>query len=144
MARNKALRLLGEPFAINAAQVAGYSMAGGAGLLAAIGGAPTFLTGTIGPLLSVGVGSTLVIGGVIGTIAVLAGHWWLERIALLVTGLGWALLLPAAVFFALSPRSSGGIWLVVALVIVALCDVFKRYRRISWAYLDPARGLRRN
>jgi hypothetical protein len=144
MARNKALRLLGEPFAINAAQVAGYSMAGGAGLLAAIGGAPTFLTGTIGPLLSVGVGSTLVVGGVIGTIAVLAGHWWLERVALLITGLGWALLLPAAVFFALSPRSSGGIWLVVALVVVALCDVFKRYQRISWAYLDPARGLRRN
>jgi hypothetical protein len=54
-------------------------------------------------------------------------------------GLGWVLLLPAALFFALAGRGSSGIWLVVALVITALSDVFKRYRRIDWAYLDPAR-----
>ena len=135
--------LLGEPSAINAAQLAGYTMAGGAGLLAAVGGAPQFLTGTIGPLLSVAVGGVLTVGGIIGAAAVLAGAWWLERIALMLTGLGWVLLLPAALFFAVSPRASSGIWLVVALVIVALTDCFKRYKRISWAYLDPSRGLRR-
>lgn len=143
MARIKALRLLGEPFAINAAQVAGYIMAGSAGLLAAVGAAPVFLTGAVGPVLSVAVGTVLVIGGAVGAFSVLAGHWWLERIALLITGLGWLLLLPAALWFALSGRSSSGIWLVVALVIVALSDCFKRYKRIDWAYLDPSRGLRR-
>jgi hypothetical protein len=128
-----------EPSVINAAQVLAYAMAGGAGLLAALGGAPGFLTGSIGPLLSVAVGTVLAIGGALGTAAVLSGHWWIERIALLLTGLGWALLLPAALFFALSPRSSSGIWLVVALVIVALSDCVKRYKRIGWAYLDPTR-----
>jgi hypothetical protein len=125
--------------AINVAQVLAYSMAGMAGLLAAIGAAPSFVTGSIGPLLSVGVGTVLAVGGIVGTVALLMGHWWLERIALLVTGLGWVLLLPAAIYFAASPRSSSGIWLVVALLIVALADCFKQYKRIDWAYLDPTR-----
>src|SRR4029453_11019852 len=87
-------RIIREPFGINAAQVTAYIMAGSAGLLAAVGSAPTFLTGAIGPVLSVAVGTVLVIGGVLGTVAVLTGHWWLERGALLITGLGWRLLLP--------------------------------------------------
>jgi hypothetical protein len=114
-------------------------MAGGAGLLAAVGSAPVFLTGSIGPLLSVLVGGVLVVGGIVGAVAVVAGHWWLERVALLVVGLGWVMLLPAALFFAVAGRGSSGIWLVVALVITALSDVFKRYKRVDWAYLDPTR-----
>lgn len=135
----KIRRWLREPAAINAAQVIAYVMAGAAGLLAASGGIPNILTLTIGPVLSVAVGAVLVVGGIIGAAAVLTGHWWLERVALLITGLGWVLLLPASLFFAFSGRGTSAIWLVVALVITALSDVFKRYKRIDWAYLDPAR-----
>jgi hypothetical protein len=127
-----------EPAVINAAQVATNVAAAGAGLLAAVGGSPTLITGQIGPVLSVGVGGVLLLGGILGTVTVLLGNWWLERVALLVVGLGWVLLLPASLAFALSGRSSG-VWLVVALIFAALGDVFKRYRRIDWAYLDPAR-----
>jgi hypothetical protein len=125
---------------MNAAQVMTNLAAAGAGLLAAVGGSPTLITGQIGPILSVAVGSTLVIGGVLGTITVLAGNWWLERVALLVMALGWAMLLPACfgVVFSGRPNTSG-VWLVIALVFAALGDVFKRYKRIEWAYLDPVK-----
>jgi hypothetical protein len=132
------LQLVHEPAAINAAQVVAYLTAGAAGLLAALGGVPTLLTGTIGPVMSVAVGSVLVLGGVIGAAAVLSGHWWLERVALLIVGLGWVMLLPAALAFAVSGKSSA-VWLIVALVVTALSDIFKRFRRIDWAYLDPTK-----
>jgi hypothetical protein len=127
-----------EPVAINSAQIIGNLTAAAAGLMAAIGAFPTLVTGTIGPVLAVGVGSVLVLGGAIGAAAVLSGAWWLERVGLLITGLGWVLLLPATLTFALSGRGTG-VWLVVALLVTALSDVFKRYQRISWAYLDPTR-----
>jgi hypothetical protein len=132
------LQLVHEPAAINAAQVLAYVTAGAAGLLAALGGVPTLLTGTIGPIMSVFVGGVLVVGGAVGAFAVLAGHWWLERVALLILALGWVMVLPASLAFALSGRSSA-VWLVVALVIMTLSDIFKRFRRIDWAYLDPTK-----
>lgn len=132
-------RWLKEPAAINMAQLIAYIMAGSAGLLAAVGAAPVFLTGSIGPVLSVAVGSVLVIGSVMGAIALIFGHWWLERAGLLIVGLGWVLLLPACLFFAFRPGATSGIWLVVALVITAISDIVKRYQRIQWAYLDPTR-----
>jgi uncharacterized membrane protein YhhN len=70
---------------------------------------------------------------------VLLGNWWLERVALLITGLGWVLLLPATLTFALQGRGTGTIWIIVALIFTAIGDVFKRYQRIRWAYLDPAK-----
>jgi hypothetical protein len=127
-----------EPVLINVAQVVTNVSAAGAGLLAAVGGLPTLVTGTIGPVLAVAVGSILLVGGVLGTVTVLAGVWWLERVALLIVGLGWVLLLPASLTVAMSGRGFA-VWLVVALIFAALGDVFKRYRRIDWAYLDPGR-----
>ena len=132
------LQLVHEPAAINAAQVVAYITAGAAGLLAALGGVPTLLTGTIGPVMSVVVGLFLLAGGIVGAFSVLSGHWWLERVALLITGLGWVLVLPAALAFAVGGKSSA-VWLVVALIVTALSDIFKRYRRIDWAYLDPTK-----
>lgn len=128
-----------EPKAINGAQVVTNMTAAVSGALAAIGAGPIFLTGQVGPVLSVVVGSILVIGGVVGTVTVLLGNWWLERVALLITGLGWTLLLPASLSFAMTPGRSAGIWLVVALIFAALGDIVKRYLRIQWAYLDPRR-----
>lgn len=127
-----------EPKAINGAQVITNFMAAAAGFLAATGGLPGILTGQIGPVLSVVVGTILVIGGIMGGFAVLFGNWWLERVALLITGLGWVLLLPACVSFAFSGKATSyTIWLIVALLFAALGDIFKRYLRIQWAYLDP-------
>jgi dipeptide/tripeptide permease len=56
----------------------------------------------------------------------------------MVVALGWVMVLPAALAFAVTGRSSA-VWLVVALVITALSDIFKRFRRIDWAYLDPTK-----
>lgn len=127
-----------EPKAINGAQVVTNLVAAIAGALAATGSLSTIVTGQIGPILAVIVGTILVIGGLLGAISVLFGNWWLERVALLITGLGWVLLLPAALSFAFSGKAtSGAIWLIVALLFAALGDIFKRYLRIQWAYLDP-------
>lgn len=127
-----------EPKAINGAQVVTNFAAAASGALAVLGGAPVFLTGTVGPLLAVIVGAILVVGGVTGGITVLLGNWWLERVSLMITGLGWTLLLPACLTFAMTARGYG-IWLVVALIFAALGDIVKRYLRIQWAYLDPRR-----
>jgi hypothetical protein len=135
---NRFLAVFREPAVINAAQVVTNLAAAGAGLLAAIGAGPTFLTGQVGPFLAVVVGLVLVIGGTIGTITVLLGNWWLERVALLILGLGWVMILPSAFGLAMTGRSPG-VWLVIALIFAALGDVFKRYQRIQWAYLDPAK-----
>jgi hypothetical protein len=128
-----------EPAVINGAQIVGNLAAAASGLLAALGASPTLITGQIGPVLAVGVGIILLIGGVLGTITVLLGNWWLERVALLITGLGWVLLLPATLTFAIQGRGTGTIWIIVALICTAIGDVFKRYQRIRWAYLDPAK-----
>lgn len=128
-------KLVREPVAINAAQLLANLAAAFAGLLAAVGGIPVLVTGTIGPVLAVGVGTILVIGGTLGAVTVLLGTWWLERVALLITALGWALLLPAC--FTAVWRGSSAVWLVIALIFTALGDVVKRYWHIDWAYLDP-------
>jgi hypothetical protein len=132
-------RWLREPSAINAAQILQYTVAVFAGTMAAFGVAsPVFMTNTIGPKLILAVGIVLAVGGLTGATAVITGMWWLERIALFIVGTGWIMLLPAAVFFA-ATGSNSAIWLVMVLVVWALCDVFKRYRRIDWAYLDPSK-----
>ncbi len=128
-----------EPKAINGTQVVINLSAASAGMMAALGSGPVFLTGQVGPMLSFVVGIILVIGGVTGGITVLFGNWWLERVALMITGLGWALLLPAALSYAISSPKGYGIWLVVALIFAAIGDIVKRYLRIQWAYLDPRR-----
>ena len=135
----KLRHVLHEPAAINAAQFLGNVAAAGSGLLAIMGGMPNILTAQIGPVMAVAVGAILLLGGALGALSVATGTWWLERISLLVVAVGWVSLLPAALSFAGRPGSNGSIWLVVALLAVALSDIFKRYRRIDWAYLDPTR-----
>ena len=135
----KVTHVLHEPAAINAAQFLANLAAAGSGLLAILGGMPNLVNAQIGPVMSVVVGSILLVGGTIGALAVSTGMWWLERISLLIVAVGWVSLLPAAISFAGRPQSTGTIWLIVALLAVALSDIFKRYRRIDWAYLDPTR-----
>jgi hypothetical protein len=129
-----------EPRIINAVQLLAYSIAGVAGLLAALGGIPTIVTGTIGPVMAVAVGTILVIGGALGAFSVIVGYWWLERVALLLSGLGYTLLLFVTVWFAVvrTPVTST-IWLIVALEVQAIGAHVVRFRRIDWAYLDPTR-----
>jgi type IV secretory pathway VirB2 component (pilin) len=127
-----------EPKAINVAQVITNFMAAFAGFMAASGALPNIVTGQIGPVLSIAVGGILIVGGTLGGFAVLFGNWWLERVALLIVGLGWLLLLPACFSYAFSGKATTyQIWLIIALLFAALGDIFKRYLRIQWAYLDP-------
>jgi len=139
MSLERAITLIKEPWQINLAQIIQYAVASVAGILAAIGAAsPTFMSSTIGPVLIIVVGSILAGGGAIGTFAVIRGMWVIERIALIIIGIGWFALLPAASIYAIT-KQSPAIWLVFILLIWALADTFKRYRRIDWAYLDPTR-----
>lgn len=130
-------RWIHEPWAINAAQIVIYAMGAIGGALAAIGALPTLLTANIGTTLSIAVGIVLIIGGTIGTIAVLIGHWWLECGALLISAIGWVALLPTCIVYAVTGRST--VWIIVVLLVTALCAIFQRYRRIDWAYLNPAK-----
>lgn len=107
--------------------------------MALIGGFPHLLTAEIGEALTALVGATLVSGGLVGAVAVVTGAWWLERVGLLLVGVGWLGVLPAAISRALTVSIPGPVWMVVALIIIALADAFKRYKRIEWAYLDPER-----
>jgi hypothetical protein len=135
----KAVKLISEPRGINVAQVILYTIAAAAGAAAVIGSlSPAFTSSTVGPWVIILSGCFLTAGGITGTIAVIAGMWWLECAALVGCGIGWLVLVPAAVTYALTTNNSG-IWLVVALLGAVLCDAYKRYRRIDWAYLDPTR-----
>lgn len=109
-----------------------------AGILTLSGSFPALIQGTVGPIIGIIVGTILAVGGVIGTGATLAGAWWLERIALQLAGLGWGLIVPASVTFAMGGGSPIR-WLILLLLLTCILDVFKRYRRIDWAYLDPTR-----
>lgn len=129
---------LEQPAALTAAQVGTNIVAAGAGVVAASGGFPHLLHGTVGPYIAVAIGAVLILGGLVGAAAVLRGLWWLERVALLTVGLGWVLMFPAAITYA-NDVFRGAPWLVLLLLLIALGDVFKRYRRIDWAYLDPTR-----
>jgi len=135
----RVVRMISEPRAINTAQIILYAIAAAAGLSAAVGALnPLFTSTTVGPWIIITVGVILTIGGGAGTYAVFAGLWWVERIALIILGVSWLMLLPAAVFFAFSTHNSA-IWLVIALLATAILSLFIRYRRIDWAYLDPTR-----
>jgi hypothetical protein len=129
-----------EPRVINAVQIIAYALAAGFGFLAALGGIPIILNGTVGSVIAVGVGALLVIGGAVGAVAVCVGFWGLERIGLLVSGLGYVLMLFVTAWFAFTGRASTStIWLIVGLEIHAICACIIRFRRIDWAYLDPTR-----
>jgi hypothetical protein len=135
----KAVKLISEPRGINVAQVILYGIAAVAGFAATLGAlTPTFTSSTVGPWIIVTVGCFLAAGGTTGVVAVIAGMWWLECVSLILTGVGWAMLLPPALYFAFTTHNSA-IWLVIALLGGVLCDAYKRYRRIDWAYLDPTR-----
>jgi len=128
------------PWFINFLQVVGYTLAVGCGLLAALGGLPNIVTGQIGPVLSVIVGCLLMIGGLTGAWSVWRGLWGLEQVAIWITALGYiALLIPTFAFAVIPGRTTSTIWLIVALEVQAILSSAIRYRRIDWAYLDPAK-----
>jgi hypothetical protein len=127
-----------EPAFINFLQAVCYVLAGLAGFMAVIGAIPVLVNAQIGPIMAVIVGSFLVFGGIIGALSVKAGHWWAERIAIWIVAVGWVMLLVPTLFFAFK-GSSSTVWLIVALEITAIIGNMTRYRRIDWAYLDPAK-----
>jgi hypothetical protein len=99
-------------------------------------GSPLLLEGELGAWLTAGVASMLVIGGTVGAIACWRGVWWLERVTLMLCGLGWGLLYPSMIYGDLHPLVR---LLILTMLALAIFDVVKRYRRIDWAYLDPSK-----
>lgn len=126
---------LEEPQAMTAVQILTFLAASAAGVTVVFGGFPYFLEEAIGPL-ALGVASILIVGGLVGAFSCLRGIWWLERIALLLVGLGWFLFIPSLMYVPL--RMPLKVFMII-LVCIALFDIFKRYRRIDWAYLDPTK-----
>lgn len=135
----KFLYWIKQPWVITAAQILQYTVGAIGGIIAVSGTAnPQFIQTTIGPLLVSVVGSMLTIGCSLGAISAIKGWWHWERIALIIVGVGFFALLPAAIYYALT-RHNPSIWIVLVLVVWAVCDCIKRYRRIDWAYLDPSK-----
>jgi hypothetical protein len=129
-----------EPWFINLLQVIGYILGVGCGLLAALGGVPNIVTFQLGTFLAVVVGSVLVLAGILGSYSLVRGYWGLEQVALWAFGIGYVALLIPTVAYAVSPsRSNSTLWLIVALEIQAIIATMIRYRRVDWAYLDPAK-----
>lgn len=127
---------LAEPRWITALQILTYVAAGAAGTLVVVAAFPYLFRGVLSPWLAFAVGAVLAVGGVVGAVSCLRGTWWLERVALLLVGLGWVLLVPSVAAASLHPLVRTFIFL---LIVVAVVDCAKRYRRIDWAYLDPTK-----
>ncbi|QGH74508.1 membrane protein [Arthrobacter phage Kuleana] len=126
---------LAEPAAITALQIGSHFLAACAGALVILGAFPYLFSG-ISPAVAFCVGLVLMAGGVLGVGACYRGVWWVERVALVLVGLGWLLLVPSVVAVDLHVMFKAFIFIMLA---VALFDVGKRYRRIDWAYLDPTK-----
>lgn len=127
---------LAEPRYITGLQMLTYLLAAAAGTLVIVGAFPYVFHAMLSPAIAAAVGAILASGGLVGLVSCWRGVWWLERVALLLVGLGWLLLVPSVV--------AVHMWWMVKLFIllllgVALIDVGKRYRRIDWAYLDPTK-----
>lgn len=130
-------RRLAEPAVITALQVGSYIASGAAGSLVVFGALPYLFAGAVSPWVAFVVGMILGTGSIIGAISCFKGVWWLERVALLLVGLGWILLVPSVVTvnqFPLLVKT-----FVLLLIVIAVFDIGKRYRRIDWAYLDPTK-----
>lgn len=128
-----------QPWVINAIQFAQYCVGIAAGMAAVTGTAnPQFLQNTINSLLITIVGGMLIIGCLTGAISVAKGWWAWERIGLIITGLAFFALLPAASYYSFGGKNPAT-WIVLILAFWAVGDCIKRYRRIDWAYLDPAK-----
>lgn len=128
-----------DPRFINFVQFVIYTLTAFCGVLAATGSIPQIVTAQIGPVLSLVVGLFLIISGTLGAFAVFGGHWWLERVGIRISWIGLGLLILVTLFFAFTRSQSSTIWLIFALEVMAIGDAIKRYRRIDWAYLDPAK-----
>ncbi|WPM94346.1 membrane protein [Arthrobacter phage Cupello] len=127
---------LAEPRWITGLQIVSYLAAGAAGALVVFAAFPFLFMGILSPWLAVSVGLVLWVGGAIGVASCLRGVWWLERVALLLVGLGWLLLTPSVIAAGIHPLVR---WFILLLIVVAVVDCAKRYRRIDWAYLDPTK-----
>jgi len=118
-----------EPRTIRLVQFVIYACMVGAGHFV-VTVQPDVYTEVVGTALVVGFGGSILLGGLLGLIAVLPGIWWLERIAILAlwTGLGVFVVVQAAL----------GISIVGLLIAVALAASFvQRWSDITEFDLAP-------
>ena len=127
---------LAEPRWITGLQIVSHALAAAAGVLVVVGAFPFLFYGVLPPWGAVLVGLVLAVGGSLGVVSCMRGTWWLERVALMLVGLGWVLLVPSVLAVHLWPLVKA---FMLFLLAVAVIDCAKRYRRIDWAYLDPTK-----
>jgi hypothetical protein len=83
----KFLLLIAEPRIANSLQFAVYLSLFVAGITAFVD-PPTLTLAILGPALTGMWATFLTFGGLVGSVAVLPGWWWLERVGLLAAGVG--------------------------------------------------------
>lgn len=118
-----------EPRTIRLIQLGIYLSMIGAGHFV-IANPPEIYTSVLGSSLVFGFGGAILLGGILGSIAVLPGVWWLERVAIIALWTGLAVF--ATIALAL------GISLVGFLIAVALAlSLMQRWSDITEYDLAP-------
>ena len=118
-----------EPRTIRLAQFVIYACMIGAGHFI-VSVQPELYTKILGNGLVIGFGGAILLGGVLGAIAVLPGIWWLERTALIALWTGLAIFVIVQVALAIS--------IVGLLIAVALaCSFVQRWSDITEFDLAP-------
>lgn len=98
---------------------------------------PSSIAGEAGELTMLILALLLTLGGVIGSVSVLPGIWWLERIAVLSIGAGS--LLYAVLVLALHVTQPGNRIMQLAFVFSIVLLQLVRWHRIHERPYDPAR-----
>lgn len=98
---------------------------------------PTSIEGAIGPVLTQMFAGLLVTGGLLGSIAVLPGIWWLERAGVLACATG--ALIYGGVVLSLHVTQSGSRLVQLGVITWALLSIAQRWHRIRRYAYDPER-----
>lgn len=126
--------LIAEPRVARVIQFGVYLAILGAGL-AALVDPPRATVGVLGPALTFLWASFLILGGLLGAVAVLPGIWWLERAAVIATGVGVAMYGVVVLSLQLEPPS--GRLTQLAVIVALLLSQAHRWTQIRRYDLAP-------
>lgn len=106
-----------------------------AGALSVLVSPPATIKGELGQGGMIALGSLVLMGGVMGTIAALPGIWWLERLA--VAGIALGLSTYAAIILALHITEPGNRFFQFTVVVALIITQVVRWARIREYPYDP-------
>lgn len=125
-----------EPREVRFAYLGSYLLWAVAGVSVLIS-PPTSLEGTLGPVLTYVWGAFLALGSVLGASTVLTIYWWVERLAIWLTGTGVAVY--AILILSMHLTSSGNRIPQLCFVLAGLVFLIVRYLRIKGARVQPGK-----